>query len=122
MRIPGLDEEKQEAWQPLLWTILTVVLFVLAWVIAFIVENTHTVAVHWVFATTRTSLIWVIVVSALLGLLVGVLLSQLHRRRWRRRHAPPAAEPAPEGIESAGEPPDAGADVGGGSEAEREPR
>jgi len=40
--------------------------------------------VRFVFDSTRVSLIWVIVLSVLIGIVLGVLLSQLHRFRSRR--------------------------------------
>jgi uncharacterized integral membrane protein len=53
----------------------------LLYLIVFVVENRKTVSVHWVVGTTRSSLIWVILVSLALGLLIGVGLSRLRRRR-----------------------------------------
>jgi uncharacterized integral membrane protein len=47
--------------------------------------NTRHVPVKFVFATTRVSLIWVILLSLAAGVVLGVLLSQLHRRRMRKR-------------------------------------
>lgn len=103
-----LDRDNVEQWQPRLWLILIGLVLAVAYVIAFVVENSTEVPVHWVFGTTHGSLIWVIVVSLAIGILVGVLLSQLYRRRWRRGH--PVAEQAPE---DGGEPPDTVGDLGG---------
>jgi uncharacterized SAM-binding protein YcdF (DUF218 family) len=47
--------------------------------------------VHFVFATARVSLIWLILLALAVGLLGGILLAQLERRRSRR--ADEAAEP-----------------------------
>ena len=52
-----------------------------AYAIAFILKNRQTVHVHFVFFTASVSLIWLILLSLLLGLGGGVLLSQLYRRR-----------------------------------------
>ncbi len=49
--------------------------------IAFIIENASKVKVHFVFFETRASLIWVILVSALLGVLVDRLVIMLRKRR-----------------------------------------
>ena len=85
---PGLGERLQEGrrtFQPGLWLRLTVVGVVVVYLILFVVMNARTVEVKWVFATTRVSLIWVIVLAGLIGLVVGVLASQLGRHRARRR-------------------------------------
>jgi uncharacterized integral membrane protein len=52
--------------------------------IAFIVANTRRVQVSWIFGDTKTSLIWVIVLSGLLGWLGGVATAVLLRRKTRR--------------------------------------
>jgi uncharacterized integral membrane protein len=86
-----VEEEAPEAaprereWQPRLWLKLLILLAMLAYAIAFVLENRKEVGLHFVFATARVSLIWLILLSIALGLLGGVLLSQLYRRR-RRRH------------------------------------
>jgi uncharacterized integral membrane protein len=57
----------------------------IAYGIAFVLENNKHVHLHFVVGTTQTSLIWLILLSVALGLILGVLLSQLYRRS-RRRH------------------------------------
>ena len=104
-RKPRSDDAPQ--WQPMLYAILIGLGLVVAYLIAFVVENSKKVSIHWVFATTHASLIFVVLISLGIGLVVGVLLSQLHRRRWRRGH--PVA-PTPE---NGGEPADADRDLGG---------
>jgi len=49
--------------------------------VAFIIANSASVRVHFVFFDTRASLIWVILVSALLGVLVDRLAIMLSKRR-----------------------------------------
>jgi len=49
--------------------------------LAFIIANSASVRVHLVFFNTRASLIWVILVSALLGVLVDRLAILLRKRR-----------------------------------------
>ncbi len=49
--------------------------------IAFIIGNSTTVKVNFVFFNTRASLIWVILLSALLGVLVDRLVIAVRRRR-----------------------------------------
>jgi uncharacterized integral membrane protein len=87
-RRPRLDTEQlQENWQPKLYLRLIVLGLLVAYVIAFVLENRKSVHVHFVFATAGVSLIWVILLSLALGLLVGILAAQLDRRRRRRRTA-----------------------------------
>jgi len=91
-----LDREEVEQWQPRLWIVLVVLLLLIAYVIAFVVENHKAVAVHFVLATANVSLIWLILLSVAIGFVGGVLLSQLARRRSTRRSGgapePPAVE------------------------------
>jgi uncharacterized integral membrane protein len=106
--------EREREWQLRLWLNLIVLALVVAFVIAFVVENSRSVTIHWVFGTSHSSVIWVIVVSLLIGLGSGVLLAQLYRRRWRRRHAHP--------VEDGGETTDTVGDFGRRDEAEGQPR
>jgi uncharacterized integral membrane protein len=64
---------------------LVVLLAVVAYAVAFVLENRKQVNVHFVFVTARVSLIWLILLSLALGVIGGRLLPQLYRRR-RRRH------------------------------------
>jgi uncharacterized integral membrane protein len=82
--------ELQETFQPRLWAVLIVLVLLVAYVVAFVVENNKQVNVHFVLATARISLIWTILLTFLIGVLGGLLLSQLYRRR-KRRVRPPAA-------------------------------
>lgn len=87
-RRPSIDtKELQENWQPLLYARVAVVVVLAAYVIAFILENRKAVSVHFVLTTARVSLVWLILLSLVLGFVVGILLSQLERRRRRRRAA-----------------------------------
>jgi uncharacterized integral membrane protein len=78
-------DEGLRQWQPRLYLKLVLLLAVIAFAIAFVLENRKRVHMHFVFGTTEVSLIWVVLLSIALGLIVGVLLSQLYRR-GRRRH------------------------------------
>ena len=73
-----------EQWQPRLYLRWIALAIVVAYGIAFILENGKHVSVHFVFHTTRVSLVWVILLSLALGAVGGILLSQLERRRRRR--------------------------------------
>ena len=81
-------EERPEGfrrqWQPRLYFRIVVLGLIVAYGIAFVLENNKHLNVHFVFATARVSQIWLILFSVALGLLLGVLLSQLYRRRRRR--------------------------------------
>lgn len=74
-----------ENWQPRLYARLVVLVLLVAYAIAFVIENGKGVHIHFVFKSTKVSLIWVILLSLALGLIGGMLLAQLDRRR-RRRH------------------------------------
>jgi uncharacterized integral membrane protein len=85
---PGLTarlEENRQTFQPALWGQLVVIGLVGLYALLFVVLNTRHVKVSFVFAWTRVSLIWVILLSLGVGLVLGVLSSQLHRHRQRRR-------------------------------------
>jgi len=66
--------------------IIRLVVFGLALVllVAFVVGNSNDVKVNFVFFHTSTSLIWVILISAVLGLLVDRLIIDLGKRRKKR--------------------------------------
>ncbi len=85
MTEPRRDEERfARTWQPRLWASLAGLVLIAAYVIGFIVANTEAVDVNFLFASPRTSLIWVILLSLGIGVIGGVLLSQLYGRRGRR--------------------------------------
>jgi uncharacterized integral membrane protein len=77
--------ELHDRWQPRLWARLIVLVLLAAYVIAFVLENSTHVNVHFVFATAEVSLVWLILLALAVGLLGGILLAQLDRRRRRRR-------------------------------------
>jgi len=87
LRRPRIDtDEVSDRWQPRLYLRLIVLGLLVAWAIAFILENRTQVNIHFVLATTRVSLVWVILLALGVGLLGGILLAQLERRRRRRSH------------------------------------
>ena len=88
-RRPRLDtNEVADRWQPRLYARLIVLGLLIAYAIAFILENRKQVSVHFVLATARVSLVWLILLALGVGLLGGILLAQLERRRRRRSHEP----------------------------------
>jgi uncharacterized integral membrane protein len=78
-------EQLQENWQPKLYLRLIILAALIAYVIAFVLENRKSVHMHFVVATASVSLIWVLLLTLAIGLLVGILSAQLDRRRRRRR-------------------------------------
>ena len=82
-----IDPETRETFQPRLWAIVVALVLIAAYIVAFVAENTKTVGVHFVFLTAHTSVIWVILLSLLIGIVGGLLLSQLYRRSRRNKAA-----------------------------------
>jgi uncharacterized integral membrane protein len=68
-----------------LWAATVAAIAVLVYILLLIVENSHSVTVHYVFGTGHTRLIWLIIVCGLLGWCWGIATSVLIRRRTRRR-------------------------------------
>jgi uncharacterized integral membrane protein len=84
-RRPNVDTQQlNENWQPLLYARLVALVVLIAYAIAFILENRTQVHLHFVFATASVSLVWLILLSLAIGLVGGILLAQLERRRRRR--------------------------------------
>ena len=89
LRRPRIDTgEVSDRWQPRLYLRLIILGLLVAWAIAFVLENRTQVSVHFVLGTARVSLVWVILLALGVGLLGGILLAQLERRRRRRSHEP----------------------------------
>jgi uncharacterized integral membrane protein len=87
-RRPSIDTaELQENWQPKLYVRLIAIVLLVAYAIAFVLENRKAVSLHFVFATAKVSLVWLILLGLAVGFVAGILLSQLERRRRRRRSA-----------------------------------
>jgi uncharacterized integral membrane protein len=90
LRRPRIDtSEVSDRWQPRLYLRLILLGLLVAWAIAFILENRTQVNIHFVLATARVSLVWMILLALGVGLLGGILLAQLERRRRRRSHQAP---------------------------------
>jgi uncharacterized integral membrane protein len=81
--------ELRDHWQPLLYARLLALVLLVAYAIAFVLENRTAVPVHFVFATVNSSLVWLILLALAVGLIGGILLAQLERRRRRRAHQAP---------------------------------
>jgi uncharacterized integral membrane protein len=90
LRRPRIDTgEVSDRWQPRLYLRLIVLGLLVAWAIAFVLENRTQVHVHFVLGTARVSLVWVILLVLGVGLIGGILLAQLERRRRRRSNKAP---------------------------------
>lgn len=57
----------------------------IAVLIVLISANTRTVRVSWAFGSTRASLVWIILLTAVIGWLLGIATAFTFRRRTRRR-------------------------------------
>jgi uncharacterized integral membrane protein len=91
-REPAARAEDQSTWQPGLYLKIGVLLLVVGYSIAFVVENTQQIKIHFVFATANVHLIWEILLLLATGLVGGVLLSQLYRHRRRAQLAKKTAK------------------------------
>lgn len=77
--LPG--EQPPDEFQSRLWIQLGALLLGIAYVIGFVVANSDETKVSFVLFSTTTSLIWVILLSLVIGLVGGIVLSQLYGRK-----------------------------------------
>jgi len=90
LRRPRIDTDGvSDRWQPRLYLRLIVLGLLVAYAIAFVLENRGAVRVHFVLTSAHVSLVWLILLALGVGLLGGILLAQLERRRRRRSHQAP---------------------------------
>jgi uncharacterized integral membrane protein len=54
-------------------------------IIALLLANTRTVEVSWVVGSTHQPLVWIVLVTAILGWLLGIFTSMVFRRRRAQR-------------------------------------
>ena len=74
LRRPHVDTgEIQENWQPRLYLGLILLVALVAYAIAFVLENRQHVHVHFVFVTATVSLIWLLLLGIGIGLLAGIV-------------------------------------------------
>jgi uncharacterized integral membrane protein len=88
-REPRGDRFRRGARRTWLYTWAGALVALLVILIALVVANTRTVKVSWVFGSTRQSLVWIILVTAILGWLLGIVTSVIFRFRTRRRNTVP---------------------------------
>jgi uncharacterized integral membrane protein len=69
-----------------LYVALAVAIAALVFLILLIARNTRQVKLDYVFGSTQARVIWLIVISAIIGWVLGIVTSFLLRRRtrWRR--------------------------------------
>jgi uncharacterized integral membrane protein len=79
-----VDRLRRHGHRGLLYTWVALLAAMLIVLVALIVANTRKAKISWVFGDTRTSVIWIIVVSAIVGWVAGMATSVLLRRRTRR--------------------------------------
>jgi uncharacterized integral membrane protein len=80
---PAEEGDQPSTWQPVLYAKIVVLLVVIAYAIAFVVQNTDQIRIDFVFSTTKVRLIWTMLLLLAIGLIGGILLSQLYRHRRR---------------------------------------
>ena len=79
------DARERQPSERRLWVVLALLVVLGAFLVAFVVANTEEVDVSFVAFSATTSLIWVILLSLLIGLVAGLLAPQVLRRRRRAR-------------------------------------
>jgi uncharacterized integral membrane protein len=79
VRRPHINESR------LFYIWLTALGLLIAYAVAFVIENRNSVSVHFLLATAQVSLIWLILLALAVGLVGGLLLAALERRRRVRR-------------------------------------
>ena len=77
------EDDTPSTWQPWLYIRLALVGLAIAYLVAFIVQNTDEIEIDFIFVDTDVHLIWALLLVNALGILFGVLLSQLYRHRRR---------------------------------------
>ena len=70
-----------------LYASLVVFLAAVVFLVLLIARNTRQVKVDYVFNSTQTRLIWLVIVSAITGWVLGIVTAFLIRRRTSRRGA-----------------------------------
>ena len=80
-------EDRPSTWQPMLYTKIALLLLVVAYSIAFVVQNTDPIKIDFIFGSAKVRLVWEILLLLAVGVIGGVLLSQLYRHRRRAQFA-----------------------------------
>jgi len=86
-REPRRDSLRRHGRRTWLYTWAGALVALLVILIALVVANTARVKVSWVLGSTHQSLVWIILVTAILGWLLGIVTSVILRFRTRRRNS-----------------------------------
>jgi uncharacterized integral membrane protein len=78
-----LERTRRHARRGLLYTWLVLGIAALVYLIALIVSNTRKVEISWAFGSGEASLVWIVVVTAIIGWVLGMATSIVLRRRTR---------------------------------------
>jgi uncharacterized integral membrane protein len=84
---PRADRLRRHGHHTLLYVSAFLIIALLVVLIALVIANTRSVKLSWVVGTTQASLVWIIVVAAVLGWLLGIITSVVFQVRTRRRPA-----------------------------------
>ena len=84
---PSPEEDLPSTWQPLLYFKVGLLLAVIGYSIAFVVENSTQIKIHFVFGTAKVRLVWEILLLLAVGIVAGIVVSQLYRHRRRAKLA-----------------------------------
>jgi uncharacterized integral membrane protein len=84
---PRRDRLRRQGRRTWLYTWAGALVVLLVILIALVVANTRSIKVSWVLGSTRQSLVWIILVTAILGWLLGIVTSVIFRFRTRRRNS-----------------------------------
>lgn len=82
---PRADRLRRHGHRTLLYVSAFLIIALLVVLIALVIANTRSVKLSWVVGTTQASLVWIIVVAAVLGWLLGLITSVVFQVRTRRR-------------------------------------
>ena len=76
-------DEATRAWR--FWAKLAALLFFVGYAVAFVVGNSKSISVDFVFSTANVSLIWSVLLLLAVGFGAGVLVSHLYGQRRRKQ-------------------------------------
>ena len=78
------DRFRRQSQRAKLYSIAFALIGLIVCLVALVLANTRSVKLSWVFGDTNASLVWIILVAAILGWLLGLVTSSAFRRRTRK--------------------------------------
>jgi uncharacterized integral membrane protein len=78
------DRFRRQGQRAKLYGVAFALIGLLVCLVALVLANTRSVKLSWVFGDTNASLVWIILVAAILGWLLGLATSSAFRRRTRK--------------------------------------